>query len=419
MNPIHFKTGKVSSAFLRATAGIVSDATEEYFKDAIPVAYSIVQDSKRSASELRTTLKNTTQAVFPTIKQLKSQGGFKSIMRWYTQQADEYDNNSDPSSFDDPEINDEGMSQITEFEKGSNQISKAVVESTGKLAESQLEATANIISRIDQQTSIISAGFKRTNTLLENVLEVMTKNTATMIETMAAGFAADKREASANDKMISRGKFSLSDYKNIIKGNLEQNELGVAASMFPMLMQIAKDPKQAVGGLLTWGVNKVAPGMKKGLNALDEVINETIMDSLIRIGENRSSGGLKGFIGQLFGIDSRRKSADTSRPGLEVKSVPFDTITREATIHAIPGYLRKILVALGGPDEVYDYRSRSFKTRSAIKKEFHSSAASTGTLGQASSRVRGAIGNDDFSNMLYDLMITDLDLKPETGDHEK
>lgn len=382
----------------------------------MPVAYSTVKEAKSTVKDVKNTFKNTAQSVLPTVKQLKSQGGFKSIMRWYTQQADEYGNyDSEPNSYDDPEIDGEGQySQITEIEKSSNQVSKAVVESTGKLAETQLEATANIVSKMDSQISVISAGFNKTNSTLEEILTVLTKNSATLIETMTAGFTSIQNEKSANDKMLSRGKFNLSDYKKIIKSNIDKSDLGPVLSMIPLFTGVIKDPKEAMGMLSQWAFKTIAPNLDKNIRALDDVINNTLMDSIIRLGEGKN--GKKNLLAQIFGIDSNRKSVDTSRSELELKSTPFDTIAKEAITNAIPGYLRKILVALGGPDEIYDYRSRSFQTKAAIKKEFREVAASTGTLRGASSRVRSSIGNDDFSNMLYDLLITDLGSKTNGGE---
>ena len=421
MESTHLKKGSISSSFLKATAGIFNSAVDGYFTEAMPVSYSTIKEAKHTIGEVQSAFKNTAQSVFPTIKQLKSQGGFKSIMRWYTQQADEYDGyESGPSNFDDPELNGESSaSEISESAQNANQISKAVVESSGRLAETQIESTANIITTIDAQTAAITSGFDRTNGTLDKMLEVMTKNTSTMIETMTAGFSAISSERSANDSMLAKGKFSLSEYKKILKKNWDQSDLGAGVSMIQMMFGMLQDPETAIGGLIGMGIDKIAPKLKGNINALDEAVNRTIMDSLIRLGENKNSDGFRGIFGQLLGVDATRKNADTARSELEVKSVPFDSITREAITNAIPGYLRKILVALGGKDEVYDYRSRSFRSSSDIKKDFRETAASSGTLRQASTKVRSAIGHDDFSSMLYDMLITDLGSKRANGESRR
>ena len=100
---------------------------------------------------------------------------------------------------------------------------------------------------------------------------------------------------------------------------------------------------------------------------------------------------------------------------LELKAVPYDTISKEALTNAIPGYLRQILVAVGGPDIVYDYRSRSFKTKERIRREFRDASAGGGQLWSASDHVRSKIGTSRFNQMSYDLMINDLSGKTSHG----
>ena len=154
--------------------------------------------------------------------------------------------------------------------------------------------------------------------------------------------------------------------------------------------------------------------LKAATEALDNAVNDVIMSSLIRIGENShlKAGGLL----KAFGLDSTRKKADTTRSELSIKSVPYDTISREAITNAIPGYLRKILVAVGGKDEVYDYRSRSFKSLNKIKKEFREVTSTSNAIRYSSEGIRRKINTGDPTiNLAFDLMMDNL--SSITGDN--
>lgn len=416
---ISTKKKNVGMDFLKQAAGHLSGAAAEYISDVMPTSTSTLKEAKSTVSSVSTAFINTSQSVLPKMRQLRTQIGFKSITSWFMDKESEYgDYDSDSSlNFDiQTEPADIAEAQISEIGKNANQISSAVVESSHKMVEAQLAATANLMSTAEKQTAVITAGFDRTNETLNKILEVLTKNTATLIETTVAA----NSNRSANDELLSGGNFNLSSYKKMVTSNAKNSQIGMLASMIPMMFGDAGNikemlsPKSLIQAALGFAVDKKAPNFKKNLAALDQAVSDTIMTSLIRLGEN-DSFGLKGEIARMFGIDSKRKATDTSRSSLELKTVPFDSIAHEAITNALPGYLRKILVALGGPDVVYDYRSRSFKTKGAIHKEFRDVAVSKGTIYNASSRVRESIGTDKFSTMVYDMMMADLGGKTSGG----
>jgi histone H3/H4 len=162
-------------------------------------------------------------------------------------------------------------------------------------------------------------------------------------------------------------------------------------------------------------LNKMAPNLKKNMKTLDDSINNIIMSSLIRLGDRRDDASLLGKLGRIFGVNGDRKNISTERSTIGLKAIPFDTISKEALTNAIPGYLRQMLIQMGGPDMVYDYRSRSFKTKRAIGREFRDQAVSMNTFNQASSKVRKSLSRYDndgnysnFRDMVYDLLIEDM-----------
>lgn len=417
---ISMKQKNVGMDFLKQTAGILTGATGAYISEVMPVTTSTLSEAKSTVSAVSSAFINTTQSILPKMRQLKTQTSFRSITNWFMEKEDDFDGMGGMDAQLDFDIDTESATiaeaQITEFGKGANQISQAVVESSHKMVESQLAATANLMATAEKQTAVITAGFDKTNETLNKILEVLTKNTSTLIETTVA----NNSKRSANDEMVSNGKFNLSDYKKIVAGNFKNSQFGMMASMVPALLgdpamiKQMLTPTSIVQMVMGGALNKAAPNLKKNMAALDKAISDTVMTSLIRLGEN-DSFGFKGQLARMFGIDSSRKNANTSRSSLELKTVPFDSIAHESITNAIPGYLRKILVAVGGEDVIYDYRSRSFRTKSAIHKDFRDMASTKGSLYGASDKVRGSLGTSQFSNMIYDMMMTDLGSRTSGG----
>lgn len=422
---ISTKKGSIGMAYMKRAAGLVQNAAGEYFKDAMPVTAPTIAGAAATIGSATQKLANTAQSVFPKLRQLRSQMSYKNLEAWFLAQEDEYGDaasmdanmNFDIDGLDEASITE---SQIADWDKNAAKVSKSIVESSHKMVEAQMVSTANISTSIDKQSAIISAGFDTTNKLLGQLLEVMTKNTATLIEATVA----QNEKQSAKDSMLSSGKFNLDMYKKVIGKNFENSELA-ALTMIPQMMaggqwkQFAT-PEAIVGGLFNFGINKAAPNLKKNMRALDDAVNSVIMTSLIRLGENHSMGA-KGILSRLFGVDASRKNVDTSRSSLQIKSVAWDTISREALTNALPGYMRQILIQLGGPDMVYDYRARTFRSKKAIKKEFNDATTSTGNLARASNRVRSGLtgGAEDSADMqmLYDLMMNDLGSNYTGGSH--
>ena len=281
-----------------------------------------------------------------------------------------------------------------------------------------MAAIANIQTSIENQTAAITSGFKTTNDLLTNILEVVTKNSATLIEATVA--SASKKDDPVTE-MMRKGKFDLKGYSDLLKGRVKNSPIFMGMEMISTMAKTQGisglvSPDQIFGSLLEYGLNKASPNLKKNMKALDDAINDTILQSLVRLGNsNNNFFSTEGMLARFFGIDTSRKSQSTERSTLEVKPVSFDTIAHESITNAIPGYLRKILVALGGEDLVYDYRSRSFKSHGAIKQDFMDNLANYNSIYQASGKVRNAIGTSNTSNMMYELLLSDLGSKSNTN----
>ena len=243
----------------------------------------------------------------------------------------------------------------------------------------------------------MGVGFEKTTVNGEE--SYFPKNTFTLIETTVASY--DKRR-NYEDDLINR-KFDFKTYREKVMKDLQNSPLGILSSFLGTAGSMAKmtGPKDAFKMAFDIIGEKIANSSTL-MKEIDKTISDTIMGSLVRL-HGTGNNFLTRAIGDIFGIDTTRKSVSTSKPSLEVKQVPFDSITRESIIHAIPGYLRKILVAVGGEDVIYDSRTRNFRTHKAMVKEFRDLAA-TKNISRSSGRKFQDLGS--YEEMLLDLIAT-------------
>lgn len=423
------KEGSISKQFFAKTGSYMSSYMNSYISEVMPVSKSLIDESKETLKSVKNELSTKAKDVLPIVRDLKKQMHFKNILNWYMASSEENDESgydptdgmdfdTDTSDFTGADIIETATSESDKLKKG---ISKSIFDSSQKMVESQIVSTANIVDTLNQQTSAITAGFNKVNKNLEAILEVVTKNTSALIGVEVENGAHSYSDIGGNDKLLGTNKFDLKDYKKAISENIQNNPyLAMALSQAGIFMANPSSIKDAISpeNLISMAMGSVLKKTKvsDSLKNLDNAVNQAIMDSLIRLGEKGSKTGIGGLFGKIFGIDGSRKSVDTSRPtGMAIKSIPFDTVTKEYITNAIPGYLRKILVAVGGEDAIFDPRSGSFKSKKMLKKEFDYNAYSTGNLGRASNGLKQSFGTGSFNSAAYDMLIADISSKIGTS----
>ena len=401
---ISTKRASVAAEFMKKTAGYITGAAGDYIKEAMPTTTSTIGDARSEFTNVKNKFGNMTSSISQTAKAMKRQGGLKRVLDWYLDK-DKDSNIDDSLTFDtvtSDDSSDIANEQIGETERSANKITSAVLQSNQHLLEGQMELSANIMTSLDKQTAVITAGFDKVNSTLNELLKVVTKNTATIIETSVAA-------SKSNDKAMGTGRFDLNSYKNMVMKNIKSDPtMGMALSMIPLLSSGVKlSPQDFLSMGFSGFMDKKAPNLKANLKAFDSAINEMIMNSLIRLGEsNKDFFGLK--LGKIFGIDSSRKEHGGSRSTLELKNIPYNSLANDYITNAIPGYLQRILVQLGGPNVTYDARSRQFRSQGAMRRDFNRASAGGNALGSASGRIQEAFGNDQYGRMMYDILLTDL-----------
>jgi len=418
-NKIPTKKGSILAPYLKRSAEIIKGTTGEYFQEAMPTSSNIQAGIRDAGKDFKTKIGQND--IRKKIRELKTQVTLRNINNWFLNAGDEFGSGElgkmdfeSSLSFDIETGEGEGSAskiteaQISAEEKSADQISKALVETTHKLMESQISSTANILTTIEGIGATLTSGFNTINDTLNKLLEITTKNTAGLITITAAASEQEKAK-----KDLAKGKFDMKAYRQSIAGNIKGDaDLGML-SMASMLLQPGVLSSQMVLGTgLKALFDKKNPKFKKNLTALDESLNEVLMGSLVRLGEQKDKGGVLGRIAKIFGLQGGREDATTKRSKLELKPLQYNTVAQEALTNAIPGYLQRILIQLGGPEVVYDYRSRSFKSKSTMRKEFDRSMIDTGRFGGAGHNVKKAFSQDyansEVRDMMMDLMYNEL-----------
>jgi murein DD-endopeptidase MepM/ murein hydrolase activator NlpD len=409
------KSGMLNMSKIKELGGIVVGGTLDYFTDAMPTTTTTLSGTKDALNDVM----RMTSRYSSNDNRLRRQPIFRSILGWFTGSTSQFSSESENLSWDisvDNEAKAEiSKTQISESKENAKIISRNIIETAQKTVEANIASTANIIEKMDAHTAIVKVRLDDANETLKEILKVVTRNTAAILE---SSYAYNSRHEDAQSEVVK--KFSISNYKKLISRNIKNSDIATAAAALETVLSMPGTGRETFTQILTAGLdmsNTFFPtktgtkikNFKENLKAVDKAVSEVILGSLIRLGEQQYSDGLMmPIIGKIFGIDPRRKEVSTHKSSLEVKDVSYDTVSREAIITAIPGYLRQILMQLGGPDTTYDYRSRSWRSKASIEREFRDRVSAKGSLFNASDSIINTLGLGQDSQVLFDLMINNL-----------
>lgn len=407
---ISTKKATIAKEYFRRSGSLLLNATGSYFTEAMPNTTDTVAGISSAFNDVQRSTAGILNNALKKRAQLNTQSPIKAINSWFLNKSNEYDDFSDSFSSFDVDTDDAGIakSAINAEERSADQISKTVVETTHKMVDAQITATANILTGIDKLAATNASGFDNVNRRLDKLIEVVTKNTATLIDATVAGKSTGNNDVA---KMIQSGKFDFNTYKKHVKSFGNSQEASLFGSMFSMLSSMHKSgtitpelvSSIAFGGL----VDKLAPSLKKNMKTIDTIINNTIMESLMRLGEKNFKSPLMNMFGKIFGIDRNARSTPNNRA--TVKNAAFDNITRNAIVDVIPTYLREILVQLGGDNLLYNHKNGKFSRINRNRHDVHFSRTqeTNGSYGSISRngviRGKGLQGVDYSNAALYEI----------------
>ena len=406
---------------IRNIATATGVAINDYFQEAMPTttntAKGLINTIDTGTDLIGKGLRHTIDVARLLYKELS----FRKILGWFTREEsdlddfgfDDFDSNFSFGEENESSDSNENLPVITEEAKSANKVAKSVVGSSHKLVEAQIATAATTITSIDAQTKTIAQGFTQTNEILNKILEITTKNTASLVEaTLSAGVQKNYQSTNQSpervtDDFIRSQGFNFENYKKVVKQNFGNDpQLAMMFSMAPiifglldndMMMKqfLSRDFLASQGFSLA--MDHFFPNLKDMLKTIDEGIGNAIMDGLLALGEygKNGNGGFLGTIGKFFGVSPEKETYSASRKNIELGPVPFDGMTKEAITNVIPGYLQQILVALGGQDRQYDYESRKFMTADEMRKMIMGNLTNENIFGDLSDDLKKIIAGNE------------------------
>ena len=195
---------------------------------------------------------------------------------------------------------------------------------------------------------------------------------------------AKNTKSSKPNIFLTEGGLDLSAYVQNIFSNLkEMDEFEDYFTLAEELMgSDMEDLEQLVAAPLRFIpkaiINHMVPGLvKDSLNLIDTSISSFTGAFVAKLNawaegdsEDDLVGGIKSFIGRLFGYNPENKQSAILGE-YEKGEVPFDGITRKTIVDVIPTYLRRIESAItNSAERVYDYDTGRFQEIDEMKKSY-------------------------------------------------
>jgi hypothetical protein len=189
----------------------------------------------------------------------------------------------------------------------------------------------------------------------------------------------EKKKDPTEDLFLVNGGLNLKGYMDNIKKNIgKEFSENMFLSPIKMMFEDTDTLKMLAASPLSFISTKIVttliPQMlQSSIENLDKSFSAffpALLMKINRMSQNTSNPFIE-LLGNVFGANVRSKSTvDLSK--YNRGQIPFDGETKKSIVEVIPTYLRKILAAVSGQEEMaYDYTKGSFSSVSEMKKQFH------------------------------------------------
>ena len=321
----------------------------------------------------------------------------------------------------------------TESEANAKAISMAVAKSAEYVVESGKENTNLLYLQNTRGFEMIGTGLDNINKNISNLsqlpslLSTQAENQKTFYETIGATLGSMNdtlqaiREAVAptkqekkkrerigmEDVLGSEGSLNISNYLKVIKQNLSNLTGGISSTlnMFGddsnMLAELASQPLRFIPEKI---VNTIIPKtIDKSMEELDKSISGLFASMIRKFNDmaNDDDNIIKSYIGKTLQVKNTVNSRVETK-NYEKGNMSWNGKANKALLEVIPTYLRKILSAIDGKDEmVYDYESGRFTSAKNIHDGFKSYRKSsvrtaTGDMKEAMMRNLDALSFNSY-----------------------
>ena len=227
--------------------------------------------------------------------------------------------------------------------------------------------------------------YENTTTVLNDVVGLM----RTMSETLQSMRPKQQKQRhndniNFSDIIGAGGMPNLKTYGKAIKQNVMNNGGGLVESMMGMfkddenpnanpLLSFVASPLKFIPDMI---VNKLIPKeIDKAADKFDKSLSGffgSLMAKFNTMASDDNDNIVTKYIGKLLGVNPRvKKRIDTSKYNKD--TVDWNGKNSKSLNEVIPTYLRKILAAVSGQDEmIFDYNKGAFLNAGSIKKSFKS-----------------------------------------------
>ena len=287
-----------------------------------------------------------------------------------------------------------------------NAQSEVIAGSAAATIEATAVANANLIMLNHKHTQMVGNGLLSVNNNLETMVNFYSTNMTKYIQASIGYYetslnhlnstveelrkissvsvrseVAETKQAKNqwDDVLLSYGGLDLKAYSETVKKNfkttMEEDFIG------SMVMNILND-KDTMKYMFASPLSFVAQGVVKAvipsmlqtsLAAFDETLSNFFPSLLLKItglGDKHEGSWLWEKVSSIFGIKAEKKN-EINTANYYKEQLPFDGVTKKAITDVIPTYLKKILSALTGKEEMtFDYANGVYRKTSDMQRDY-------------------------------------------------
>lgn len=161
------------------------------------------------------------------------------------------------------------------------------------------------------------------------------------------------------------------NFNNAVDEDLVLSSMKSFLSDKDTLSYLMASPLSSISSMI---VKNLVPGvLQSALSSFDETLSNFFPSLLLKVtsmAERHDGNYVWDLISKIFGVNNNNKN------GIDVSTymkgqIPFDGVTKKAITEVIPTYLKKILAAVSGQQELsYDYDKGVFRKTRDIRDEF-------------------------------------------------
>lgn len=318
--------------------------------------------------------------------------------------------NEDGSTSYDIDVSNDAKLTATAIVDGSLLTTEAVTNMSKRMLKQNSKSTEALVRTIQSMATISTTAITKQLIESNERLEMINDNVATIVNFLKESQATvneatmkhysameeamamqlriwgkeDKRKEKSYSQQLRENGFDAETFAKMVKKNFKNNSLvsslQFAGSIGSTLMSFGdmgggaiRPMDMALQFLLGMAVPK---NTKAAIQNLDKQIPKQLNRQLSKLGDHKGESGWLGVLADLFGFDKASYSK-MNLGAYNKNAVSWDGYSKKALEEVIPFYLSNIAASLdkNGTQYVYDYKSGTFKEKSAMIADYNDEIA--------------------------------------------